>query len=101
MLEPLSLGVTLDPSRKVRERVKILRARSHGATGFAGIKSGLPCRWVDSNLHVHRAPPTNPDEGGDWGSLGCACSFAICWTFVGRPRRAGRLAGLDGSTAIC
>ncbi len=101
MLEPLSLGVTVDPSRKVRERVEILRARSHWATRFAGVKSGLPYRWVDSNVHVHRVPPTNPDEGADWGALVCICSFATCWTFVGRPRRVGRLEGFDGSSAHC
>lgn len=101
MLAPPSLGVTLDPSRIVRKRVAILRARSHWATRFAGVESCLPCRWVDSNLHVHRVPPTIPDEGADWGALGHACSFATCWTFVGRPRRAGRLEGLDGSSAHC
>lgn len=101
MLEPLPLSVTLDPSRKVRKRVEILWARSHRATRFAGVKSGLPYRRVDSNHYVHRAPPTNPDEGADWGALVCACSFATCWTFVGRPRRTGRLEGLDGSSAHC
>lgn len=100
MLEPLSLGVTLDPSRKVRERVEILRARSHGATRFAGVKSGLPCRWVDSNLYVHRVP-YQPGRGGGLGALVWTCSFATCWTFVGRPRRVGRLQGFDGSSAHC
>ncbi len=101
VLEPPSLGVTLDPARKVRKRVEFLRARSHWAPRFAGVESGFPCRWVDSNVHVHRVPPTNPDEGADWDALVCACSFATCWTFVGRPRRVGRLEGFDGSSAHC
>lgn len=75
--------------QKNTKRVEILRARSHWATRFAGVESGLPCRWVDSNLQVHRVAPTNRDEGRE--ALGRACSFATCWAFVGRPRRAARL----------